>query len=124
MHEYQPVTVDAARQIGLHFAKGVVVIVAIDLAYDLIHCTTWGASAAEKYRAAELGDLLAKTAGGDLARKTGFEDFRTRPPAEAAATIDRLTQERDRLAAELNELRSRVAAPGQVAPDNPAGGPG
>ncbi len=101
MTEYQPVPVDAARQIGQHFGKGIVVILAVDDAHALIHCTTWGETAEQKHSAAQLGDQISVFVGMDLSRRSTFEDFRTRSEADSAATIDRLIRERDDLRRQL-----------------------
>lgn len=98
MDDYKPVTVEAARQIGQHFEMGVVVILSMDSKHNLMHCTTWGDSAAQKALAADLGDQLARSSGIDFSKLQTFEDYRTRTQAESAQIIDRLTQERDALA--------------------------
>jgi hypothetical protein len=93
MADYVPVPVEAARQIGQTFQKGVVAIVSLDDVHQLIHTTTWGKSAEQKHVAATLGDRLAKAAGADLSQKTSFADFRDRSATEAAQDIDRLAEE-------------------------------
>lgn len=121
MNEYQPVPVEAARQIGQQLSKAIVCIVAIDSQHDLLHVTTWGDSADRKYQAARLGDSIARWAGADLNRRTNFEDFRTRPAAESAQVIDQLTQQlrimrslAERVVAECDEV---FVDPAEMSPE-------
>lgn len=90
MSTYQPVTVDAAKQIAEHFAKSIVVITAFDSVHDLIHVTTYGVDAEDKITASQLGERLAEAAGLDFAKKESFEDFRTVDAAERAREIEEL----------------------------------
>ena len=82
------VPVAAARDIARSFAKDVVVIVAYDNAHERLHTTTYGRDPLDKVRAADLGEVLAKAAGGDVSRGEYSEDFRQ--PALRAQRIDEL----------------------------------
>jgi hypothetical protein len=85
---YVPVPVSAARDLAHSFAKDVVVILCYDRKHDLLHTTTYGRDASDKIRAAELGPVLAKAAGGFTPAGQPFEDFRD--PALRAERYDEL----------------------------------
>jgi len=88
--DYLPVTVEAARSVGICFHKDVVVILSIDRSHDLMHTTTWGRSAEDKVFAARWGDVLTAASGSDLTQRQTFEDFRTMERAALnAAAADR-----------------------------------
>lgn len=74
--EYKPVPVWCARDISRNFDKGVVVIISIDEAHNLVHTTAYGQSAEQKLTADILGESLTTALGCDLAQKRPFEDFR------------------------------------------------
>lgn len=73
---YRPIPVAIAGIIGTDFDKSVVVIVACDDTFQKIHFTTYGDSAANKVRATNLGDEIARRIGVDWAQLETFQDFR------------------------------------------------
>lgn len=95
--EYIPVPVLAAKAIGEDFEKHVVVVLAWDEAYNLLHTATWGASALQKSQAAALGEVCASAAFTDMSKKKTYEDFRDIPAAEYVAKIEGLEKEIKRL---------------------------
>jgi len=100
--EYIPVPVDAARQVGQAFEKGIVVIVSVDSILNLIHTTSWGATELEGFIAASLGDLLGHHAGMDFDKAEHFENRRLWADAEASQKIGEMT-------VEIRQLKDRIA---------------
>lgn len=88
--DYRPLPVGEARDLAQRYEKSWIVILANDERRQVLHCTSYGASAEDKIVAARLGDYLTAQAGGQLMRSRCFEDFRYRPQAEAAAQIQQL----------------------------------
>lgn len=99
---YQPVPVEAARQIGEQFAKQIVVIVAIDLLHDKNHFTTWGKRPPHKDLAAVLAETFSTALGAAPSTSQTFEDYRASSQAQWAA-------DREKLVAKLNEAEATIA---------------
>jgi len=72
---YKPVPVEEACQIAVKYDKRIVVILSHDSVYQLMHTTTYGVTAYDKEQAAAVGALVTQRLGGDLSKKTMFEDF-------------------------------------------------
>lgn len=88
--EYIPIPVGVAAGIAHSYQKQIVVIVAYSRDAGMLHTTTFGQTAVDKVDAANLGVLLAATAGGDLLKSRSYEDFRDIDAATAKETIDSL----------------------------------
>jgi hypothetical protein len=95
--DYKPIPVDVAAYIASGYDKDIVVITAWSRQHEMTHTTTWGRSAEDKLRAADLGEVLAQAAGADLTQKKNYEDFRL--------DAGRLKEENDRLREQLAMLR-------------------
>lgn len=93
---YLQVPVAVAGEIGRRYRKAMVVCLAYDDEFNLVHTTTWGRSADDKAHAARWGDELAKATGCDLADKRTHEDFRSESEAARNAVL-------------VDELRARIA---------------
>jgi hypothetical protein len=76
MSDYIPVPVEAAKSIAERFKQKAVVVLAWDDGRELMHTTTYGASAIDKVVAAGIGERCAAAIGCDLGRVQSFEDFR------------------------------------------------
>ncbi|PQO39376.1 hypothetical protein C5Y96_05845 [Blastopirellula marina] len=92
---YQEVPVQAAKEIGLHFSKNAVVIIAVDAMHDKLHVTSWGNEPSDKVYAARIGDcchhyLYSQAGIRDLSKEV-FEDFRLVPAAKSRKHIEVLT---------------------------------
>lgn len=98
--DYQPVPVQALREISDRFDKDILAIVTWDERHNMCHVTTYGRKAAHKAGAAELGDILAKAAGLSIEQVTHFEDFRTVTQSEWA-------EEKARLLKRIADLEAR-----------------
>lgn len=85
-----PIPVDVARKIARCFRKDLIVVLGYDRSVNRLHTTTYGRLPEEKQLAALCGEVCARALGVNLAETEIYEDFRTRPAAEAAATIERL----------------------------------
>lgn len=72
---YKPIPVEDAREIAAKYDKTMVVILAWDPKFQVTHTTTYGVSAFEKEQAAAAGEIACQALGGDLSRKSTFEDF-------------------------------------------------
>lgn len=72
---YAAIPVDAAANIGHHYRKSAVVILAQDHEHGKTHFTTWGREAKDKLEAAQLADAMARILASPGAW-TIYEDFR------------------------------------------------
>jgi hypothetical protein len=108
---YRPIPVQMARTIALEFAKDLVIILAVDRAHGKTHSTTFARHPALKEFAAQLAEKCMASIGHDLSKAESFEDFRITPAAETAATIDRLTAERDALQAAHDRVMNLLVGP-------------
>lgn len=102
--DYTPVPVAAAKSISEQCDKSMVIILAWDPVHKMTHCTTYGRNADEKLVAAHAGERCTAALGGSLTHRQTFEDFRERPAAEAAETIDRLKRRVQQLESYEREL--------------------
>jgi hypothetical protein len=100
--KYFPVPGVVATEISRAYCKDVVAIIAWDRNSQMIHTTTYGASSQDKVSAANLGETLAKAAGGQTDLRTTYEDFRNVEAADWAA-------ERERLHQRIQELEQQIA---------------
>jgi hypothetical protein len=103
LSDYQPITVDAAREIAERFGKRIVVIVGWDGGTGQTHITTYGERAADKPWAAQAGEVIAQALNVGPP-KTTYEDWRMRDAAQAAYEIGELRKAckmADALVAEL-----------------------
>lgn len=90
---YVPVPVEVAREIAGRFGKSMVVILAYDPAHQLTHTTTYGQSALEKERAADVGDRCTKLICGEgFEQKRTFEDYRFVDAGKRAEAIEAMTK--------------------------------
>lgn len=88
--QYNPVPVSAAGQISSQFAKQIVVIVSLDMVYDMLHVTTYGSTPEHKESAALLGESVHRfiDAEFDENNKRYFEDFRFIDQGQRAMDIE------------------------------------
>lgn len=94
--QYQPVPVDAAKQIATGFQKSVVVILCFDRTHQRVHTTTYGVAPTDKDWAAEWGEIATRAIGTDLDQKISYEDYR-RVGASAAAELRAAQEQRAKL---------------------------
>ncbi len=73
-NECIPIPVSCASAIAKDYQKDIVIILAFDHKKGMIQTTTFGATGHDKIVASELGLAITKSIGGDVERKTVFED--------------------------------------------------
>lgn len=69
-----PIPVSEARDIAAKYEKDVVIIIALDHKRAIVQTTSFGQTAQDKVIAAKLGLELTSFVGGDITRKTVYED--------------------------------------------------
>lgn len=98
---YRAVEVEAAAEIAGRYRKHVVVILAVDREYGMIHTTSYGVGAEDKIEAATIADWVRRRLG-DAKQSTMYEDFRGLDVAKLVADNERLSDlyQKERDAAE------------------------
>jgi hypothetical protein len=104
---YQPVLVDAAREIAFKYVKDWVMVIAYDAGFDKTHCTTFARTAGDKSFVADLSEVCLRAIGICTEDATVHEDFRLVRASEAAEEIGNLKDEIDRLKAQLAQALSK-----------------
>lgn len=93
-NEYKPVPVEVALQVAQQFEKDGVIIVTLDKAHDLFHCTTYGKSHEDKVVVARWGDDVMALLSPAPEQRQAFEDFRPEPGGSRG--VDLIAAERVR----------------------------
>lgn len=84
---YKPVPVETARTIAEQHYKSIVIILAHDPIYGMLHTTTYGASPQDKAWAAQGGELASKALGILREEHIDFEDYRLEQAQELLAGL-------------------------------------
>lgn len=89
MGKYREIPVAEARRLAGEFDKSMVVILAFDPVHLRTHVTTFGVDSEDKLRAAEAGELCAKTILGEKAfeDRTVHADYRTLAQGDLVAAL-------------------------------------
>lgn len=95
MNEYKPVPVEAARAISETYEKPIVIIYSYDVAWNLIHTTTYGSNPENRAWAAEGGEIATRALGGIVGLATKFEDYRLAQAKKLLTALKALTEADD-----------------------------
>ncbi|TWT38700.1 hypothetical protein [Blastopirellula retiformator] len=108
MSEYQPISVELAKQIADDYSKDVVVICAGDEKHDRLHFTSFGRDPIDKLAGARMAEMFAEQLGSYAdSQQTTHEDFRDVPAANSRRHVELLVDAARRALPLLQAIQKR-----------------